>query len=210
MFEPRVVRSQIMSWFGEHLILSLLLISVIISLPVLYANYVERKQLSRLRSILKRWWPSAPSFLHNDASEQEKGHGAAPSSVSYKTILPPSSREGLRRVWKTLPEGKRFELRNDLPDKALQASVLPFESDYRTCDPSKYTAMGVSVVEIRELGEFPDYAALTDVPLPEPYNDFRIETAITRPYRPFRWAYHQTMCKMLAWQVATSTNPVQP
>jgi hypothetical protein len=40
-----------------------------------------------------------------------------------------------------------------------------------------------------------DYAALTGVPPPNPVPEgFTIETAKARPYRPFRWEYHQTMC----------------
>lgn len=48
--------------------------------------------------------------------------------------------------------------------------------------------------EIAAFGRFPDYAALSGVPLPCPYHNFNIATACARPYRPFRWPYHQTMC----------------
>lgn len=48
--------------------------------------------------------------------------------------------------------------------------------------------------EIDSYGDFPDYAALSGVPLPAPYQNFDINKALPRPYRPFRWAYHQTMC----------------
>ncbi|KAK2467056.1 hypothetical protein APHAL10511_001314 [Amanita phalloides] len=41
--------------------------------------------------------------------------------------------------------------------------------------------------------EWPDYAQLTGVPLPNPLVDFKIDDARPRPYRPFRWEYHQTM-----------------
>jgi len=33
--------------------------------------------------------------------------------------------------------------------------------------------------------------------LPEPYGGFDPAKALPRPYRPFRWAYHQTMCTFL-------------
>lgn len=48
--------------------------------------------------------------------------------------------------------------------------------------------------EIAAYGRFPDYAALSGVPLPTAYPKFDIIKALPRPYRPFRWAYHQTMC----------------
>jgi hypothetical protein len=49
--------------------------------------------------------------------------------------------------------------------------------------------------EIQELQDFPDYAALSGIALPDPYLEFDIKKAMPRPYRPFRWAYHQTMCR---------------
>ncbi|XP_006458276.1 hypothetical protein AGABI2DRAFT_63838 [Agaricus bisporus var. bisporus H97] len=38
-----------------------------------------------------------------------------------------------------------------------------------------------------------DYFALTGVLPPKPLPDFDIDKALPRPYRPFRWKYHQTM-----------------
>ncbi|KAJ8093305.1 hypothetical protein AAF712_009782 [Marasmius tenuissimus] len=38
-----------------------------------------------------------------------------------------------------------------------------------------------------------DYFKLTGVPPPTPLPDFDIDKAKARPYRPFRWEYHQTM-----------------
>ena len=32
--------------------------------------------------------------------------------------------------------------------------------------------------------------------MPQPYHGFDIDKARSRPYRPFRWAYHQTMCML--------------
>ncbi|EIW85389.1 hypothetical protein CONPUDRAFT_150201 [Coniophora puteana RWD-64-598 SS2] len=39
----------------------------------------------------------------------------------------------------------------------------------------------------------PDYAKLSGVPLPKPLPNFDYTKAKPRPYRPFRWEYHQTM-----------------
>src|SRR5690242_12370477 len=39
-----------------------------------------------------------------------------------------------------------------------------------------------------------DYFKLSGVPLPKPLHKFDLEKAKPRPYRPFRWQYHQTMC----------------
>lgn len=35
--------------------------------------------------------------------------------------------------------------------------------------------------------EFPDYFALSGIPLPAPLKYFDVDTAQPRPYRPFRW-----------------------
>lgn len=59
-----------------------------------------------------------------------------------------------------------------------------------------YTPTGFSTQDIRALGRFPDYSALTGVRYPQPYGShFDISKAIFRPFRPFRWTYHQTMGK---------------
>ncbi|KAF5386832.1 hypothetical protein D9615_001673 [Tricholomella constricta] len=39
----------------------------------------------------------------------------------------------------------------------------------------------------------PDYFRLSGVPAPTPLNEFDITKAKARPYRPFRWEYHQNM-----------------
>lgn len=52
-----------------------------------------------------------------------------------------------------------------------------------------------TAAEVKALGLYPDYEKLSGVPWPAPYEGFVLEKALPRPYRPFRWAYHQTMCK---------------
>lgn len=72
--------------------------------------------------------------------------------------------------------------------------ILPMTQNYETAENGLYTCMGFSVQEIKEMGDLPDYSALSGVPLPNAYEQFKIEKALPRPYRPFRWNYHQTMC----------------
>lgn len=80
-------------------------------------------------------------------------------------------------------------------EKNWSKDVLGFEDDFRKADPNKYIYTGHKVQEVRALGDFPDYSTLSGVPLPEPYPEHDITKALPRPYRPFRWAYHQTMCE---------------
>ena len=59
---------------------------------------------------------------------------------------------------------------------------------------ARFTATGFTRKEIEAIGRFPDYSGLSGVPHPKPALNFDISKAVFRPFRPFRWAYHQTMC----------------
>lgn len=121
-------------------------------------------------------------------SPDSKSSANAVSQTSYAEILPPQRRQVLANL---KVEGVLYR---EVDDKEIYEHILPMTTDYRTCDDQHYTPTGFSVSEIKALGDFPDYAALSGVPLPQPYPEFNIDKALPRPYRPFRWAYHQTMC----------------
>lgn len=114
----------------------------------------------------------------------------------YTDAFPPSRREALEKVVENLPASQREKFPvHDFDEDTFQSSIIPFTANYMECEKLTYTPMGLSIDEIKALGDFPDYAELSGVPLPEPYKEFKIEKAKARPYRPFRWNYHQTMCK---------------
>ncbi|QIX00641.1 hypothetical protein AMS68_006158 [Peltaster fructicola] len=72
--------------------------------------------------------------------------------------------------------------------------LLPDNVNAKTDELREYvTATGFTAEEVERLGDFPDYATLSGIPLPAPYREFDITKARPRPYRPLRWAYHQTM-----------------
>lgn len=78
----------------------------------------------------------------------------------------------------------------------LRRQALPTTRAADLNKDNQYTPTGFSTQEIRALGRFPDYSILTGVPHPKPCGpEFDINKAIFRPFRPFRWGYHQTMCK---------------
>lgn len=136
-------------------------------------------------------------------SPEKKVPNNGPSPVDYKDIFPPSRREALAQLAENIPPAQRGHFRAVQVDPiAFRKGLIPFTADYRECGPSTYTPTGFSVEEIKTLGDFPDYAELSGVPLPEEYKQFKIETALPRPYRPFRWAYHQTMCRSFRSTVA--------
>lgn len=126
-------------------------------------------------------------------SEEKKPHSKS-TTLELASTFPPSQRGQLKK----LPPAQVKSL-GDLTfdQKTFERSQLGFEEDYETADDSKYVYSGFSVREIKALGDFPDYALLSDVPPPRPYANFDIDRARARPYRPFRWPYHQTMCTFL-------------
>jgi hypothetical protein len=112
------------------------------------------------------------------------------SENDYSTTLPPSRRPSLV----DLDLGMTFGQQGAASHLHTPNRMLPINSSYLDVNNDLYTPCGFSIAEVKALGNFPDYAALSGVSLPEPYHDFNIEKALPRPYRPFRWAYHQTMC----------------
>jgi hypothetical protein len=110
--------------------------------------------------------------------------------LSYKDVIPPLRREALAEVSGSFSRDNIAEV----SEEDVKSLILPMTADYRISERKTYTPTGFSPEEIMGIGDFPDYAALSGVPLPQPYREFDIGRALPRPYRPFRWAYHQTMC----------------
>lgn len=160
---------------------------------LLSLTQTQRDILSR-RFRLRRRTPSADTPPRSLSPDKKVPSNAPPTTNEYIDTFPPSRREELIELAATLPPRQREALGDlgvDAPN--VTKSMIGFEDDWRQCDGSKYTPTGFSVKEIRALGNFPDYAQLSGVPLPAPYHDFDIDKARARPYRPFRWSYHQTM-----------------
>ena len=112
---------------------------------------------------------------------------AIPPEFNYSQAFPPSRRDALTGILN--------EEDIDEPVGDWTKDMLPMDMSYLDADDSKRLPCGFSIKEIKALGDFPDYAALSGVPLPAAYPEFDIAKALPRPYRPFRWPYHQTMCK---------------
>lgn len=113
--------------------------------------------------------------------------------IDYSKIFPPSQRQFLPEA--TLASSIAEKDHLDTRDLSISAKpILRLDADYRLADPSTYIYSGFTVGDIKALGDFPDYAKLSGVPLPLPLKDFNVDSSPPRPYRPFRWPYHQTMC----------------
>lgn len=152
----------------------------------------------RRRAILLDPLPICRRRLSGD---KKPPHSPSPNTTpnhlqgpNYVNTFPPSRRFTLAETnqamdWEVIPKG--FTLTN--PD--WTKNQVPLEACYHQVDPFLFTPCQFSILEIKKLGNFPDYATLSGVPLPKPYLTFDIKTALPRPYRPLRWPYHQTMGK---------------
>ncbi|KAL2849226.1 hypothetical protein BJY01DRAFT_147019 [Aspergillus pseudoustus] len=152
--------------------------------PPSFLNHITRTLRPTRRASTSKTPPRSISPLKKEA-------GAAvsqPSPANPVEVLPPQRRHVLATLGVSYKE---------TGEKDVRRKILPMTGDYNTAcqdgDEDRYTPTGFSVADIRALGDFPDYAALSGVPLPVAYRDFDIEKALPRPYRPFRWNYHQTM-----------------
>lgn len=143
------------------------------------------------------WRPSTGAAIERKAV-REKPEPATTSTKrdtltpEFRDIYPPSRRHVLIA---SVGHGASI---------AYQASVLKHDckqmfrdraSLANVEDIQSLTATGFSAADVVGLGDFPDYARLSGVPLPQACPKFDAAVARARPYRPFRWAYHQTMCE---------------
>ncbi|OJD19338.1 hypothetical protein AJ78_00700 [Emergomyces pasteurianus Ep9510] len=171
---------------GPMFVIGVILMAV--ALAYLALNKEQRDRLTRHIKISGRRVSSAAT-PHRSLSPEK----CASVDNPYGDILPPSRRQALSHISHvSLPLVSTFFVGRDVTDVDILKSLLPMNANYNTC-PAKYTPTGLSTEEVKALGDFPDYATLSGVPLPNPYFEFKLEKAKPRPYRPFRWNYHQTM-----------------
>lgn len=179
----------------SDILLLLLGISFIIS-SIGYLALSKRQRdviLSRLHFRGRR--ASSSNTPPRSLSPERKVPNNVAPVIDYKDIFPPSCREALANVAQSLPPHRQQNFGGlEINEDEFRKSLIPLTAHYETCGPSTYTPTGFSIGEVKALGDFPDYAELSGVPLPEPYHECDFQKAIPRPYRPFRWAYHQTMC----------------
>ncbi|KAL0474101.1 hypothetical protein QR685DRAFT_570065 [Neurospora intermedia] len=116
----------------------------------------------------------------------------AKTDLPYLLQFPPSR----RHVLATLPGSEKEDVQAITPEM-LKSQALPTVTTPDFDKDGFYTPTGFSTQDIRKLGRFPDYAALSGVRDPHPVpENWDITKAKFRPYRPFRWGYHQHMALM--------------
>jgi hypothetical protein len=169
----------------------------IVTVSYFALNHKQRAVLlSRFGLDRQHRLPWAPQQTPSPAKSELSEKHALPAGQEYKDTFPPSRRPALAELTdnRFSVGGKSGKGLSELPHNTDKS--LPDDRNVLAPQYKKYTTpTGFTVEEIKALGNFPDYATLSGVPLPAPYTDFDIKTAMSRPYRPFRWPYHQTMCK---------------
>ncbi|KAJ9613153.1 hypothetical protein H2200_003094 [Cladophialophora chaetospira] len=181
------------SFFDEQ---TLLYVGLAISLTIItYLSLSQRqKDVVFKRLILRGRRSSSADTPPRSISPEKEPTNSQPKSSEYVNTFPPLTRENLPEAAVDLPKDRREVLEtSSFDEKNWTKSILGWEDDFRRADPDKYIYTGYKVKEIRALGDFPNYSALSEIPLPEAYPEHDIDKALPRPFRPFRWAYHQTM-----------------
>lgn len=105
-------------------------------------------------------------------------------------IFPPSRRASLLQL---LPDSELGTREIVIPLKDLRSHQIPTTRIQPLDENDHFTSTSLLTQEIKALGRFPDYSVLSGVPHPTPAPSFDITKATFRPFRPFRWTYHQTM-----------------
>jgi hypothetical protein len=189
---------------AEQLVLGLGLAFILTSMAILVLNKSQRDTvLSQIHFQRRRTSGSKTpprSFLPEKGNLEpaiEKNLVLTQPNTDFINSFPPSRRFVLPKLAERLSAASREILFSFEPSvDFLRDDSLPTTRSYDLENSSpKYTPTGFSTAEIKALGDFPPYDILSGVPLPEAYEGFDSAKAIPRPYRPFRWAYHQTMCK---------------
>jgi hypothetical protein len=186
----------VLSIIPSQWLLGLGIIFLLSSTAVLAFNKRQRDSvLDRLHFQRRR--ASGASTPPRSFSPSKKAPAAANINPDFITSFPPSRRYVLPELAeKASVTNSKILIDTEPSLDFLMKNPLPTTRSYSLDnDIPKYTPTGFSTAEVKAMGDFPAYDVLSGVPLPEPYKDFDIAKALPRPYRPLRWAYHQTMCK---------------
>jgi hypothetical protein len=196
------------TYIPDQLLLGLGVIFVLSLIVVLTINKHQRDAVLERLHINRRMVSGAstpPRSFSPSKKEQDlvaTTKQSLPLTVAtpdYANTFPPPRRSVLAELAERASGSNQKVLMGPDPSMdSLRKDALPTTRSYDLeNDVLKYTPTGFSTEEIKALGDFPAYDVLSGVPLPDAYRSFDPTKALPRPYRPFRWAYHQTMCKLL-------------
>lgn len=189
----------------NSLVFGLGLLFVITSITLLIINKRQRESVLHRLHFKHRRTSGANTPPRSFSPGIEKSNilsepDTPPSSSTIELInfFPPSRRSCLPEIAEYVPAIDAEILNAPEPSvDDLRDNSLPTTQSYSVeNEVPKYTPTGFTTAEIQAMGDFPPYDILSGVPLPSSYEGFQYAKALPRPYRPFRWTYHQTMCKI--------------
>jgi hypothetical protein len=188
---------------SNDLVIGLGLAFLLTSITILILNKRQRETVFRRLHFRRRRTSEAKTPPRSFSLENvphgnlvEKDSIFLSATPNYINTFPPSRRSVLRELPQHVLLPQEVVGEQEPPIELLRDNSLPTTRSYSLESSSpKYTPTGFSTDEIRVLGDFPTYDILSGVPLPRAYKGFDASKALPRPYRPFRWTYHQTMCK---------------
>lgn len=181
---------------GNLLCLALGVITVLAS--IIYLNFPSYHPTTTLKPVIETDTPlrsMSPTADGKKSEETTVATSAYQSPIPTDMPTPPPSPRGRRKPSMTA-------LKTNIPPSRRGSLASPATSAVGT---GEQPVINLSRKEIEAYGDFPDYAMLSGVRLPDPYPEFNIETALARPYRPFRWSYHQTMGMLSTVNIPAST-----
>lgn len=164
---------------------------------MIYLNFPSHHRTSTLKPVILIDTPPRP--MSSTADEKKSEETTSATSV-YQSPIPTDI--------PTPPPSPRGRGGPSIP--TLETNILPSRRGSLASPATSAVGTGEQPVinrcreEIEAYGDFPDYAMLSGVRLPDPYPEFDIKTALARPYRPFRWSYHQTMGMLSTINITTS------
>src|ERR1700761_8729276 len=98
-------------------------------------------------------------------SPEKDPSNSQPNASEYVNTFPPLTRENIPEAAAELPEDRRMVLESSTFDeKNWTKSILGWEEDFRIADPERYIYTGYKIKEIRAMGNFPNYSALSGIP----------------------------------------------
>ena len=144
-----------------------------ISTAIILALQKERRGIILERLRFRQRKNSGSKTPPQTLSPEKKKSFQNVSTPDYSTTFPPSRRSALaeNRLKASLLEAVAA------PRTDRIGRMLPMEISYLEATDDMLTPCKISVKEVKALGNFPDYASLSGVPLPQPYHDFDIRKA---------------------------------
>ncbi|KAI0123968.1 hypothetical protein BJ170DRAFT_586016 [Xylariales sp. AK1849] len=134
-----------------------------------------------------------PKYLPSRFTNKPKAIDEKADPYPSASVFPPSRRAALAKL---LPSSKLATKETAIPSLELRRNQLPSTHAQDLNKKDQFTPTGLLTQEIKALGRFPDYSVLSGIPHPRPSPSFDIAKAAFRPFRPFRWTFHQTMALM--------------